>query len=40
MTMKKKHSDLIALIKVDKLPQNIEKAVLASIYEVTVLDGF
>lgn len=34
-----KHSDLIALIKVDKLSQNIEKAVPGSIYEVTVLDG-
>ena len=33
------HSDLIALVKVDKLAQNIEGRVPASIYNVTVVDG-
>lgn len=33
------HSDLIALVKVDKLAENIEGKVPASIYNVTVIDG-
>ena len=33
------HSDLIALVKVNKLSQNIEGRVPASIYDVTVMDG-
>lgn len=33
------NSDIIALIKVDKLSETIERKVPASIYQVTVLDG-
>lgn len=33
------HSDLIALVKVNKLSQSIEGRVPASVYEATVIDG-
>lgn len=33
------HSDLIALVKVNKLSQSIEGKVPASVYDVTVMDG-